>query len=127
MRSCKPCIEHPFKTKRSLQKPDKIIRLCCQFLKIDYNKVVSRSRKQELVEARFMIMTILKNDMNFRLSLQNIAYLFGLKDHSTIINALYKNQIYCETIPEYNKQFYGLHLDVYGHDKYYKYSYKIEI
>jgi len=127
MKSCKPCIKHPFQIREKLLKPEKIIRLCCNILHMDYEKVISRSRKQELVEARFMIMTLLRNDISMRLSLTRIANYFSCKDHTTVINAIYKNDIYCETIPEYNQVYYRLHLDIYGHDKYYKYSYNTEV
>jgi hypothetical protein len=46
MKSCKPCIRHPFQIRETLLRPEKIIRLCCKVLHRDYDKVIRK------VEAR---------------------------------------------------------------------------
>lgn len=75
--------------KEHIQKKDlySIIHIACDMLGTSYEKVVSKSRKRELVKDRQVIMWILYNDAHG--SLAKIGGEFNGRDHSTVIHSKY--------------------------------------
>jgi len=81
------------------------------------NAIKSNSRKAELKNARFCIMRYLYE--NCGLSLTSIGYLFGGRDHSTVIHAKNKHRDLClsnkDNDIEWNK--FKLHATKYNDNK----------
>lgn len=63
---------------------DMIINEVCQLTQIDYEALVSRCRKREIVIARQLAMWLMCKHTT--LSLSAIAGLLGLKNHTTVIH-----------------------------------------
>lgn len=72
---------------RPLFRPDEIRDMVAEALKIPTEVVQSPSRRREVVEARQIAMTIIKETYKKNLSLKNIGSYFGGRDHSTVIHA----------------------------------------
>ena len=72
----------------------KIIDQYCEFFMLNPVDIKGKSRKKELVEARFHIMKMLK--INTELSLSMIGRLFS-RDHSTVIHAISTHNDLCST------------------------------
>lgn len=80
--------------------PEEIIKKVSEILSVDHQKVTSRSRKRELVEARFISSGIIKK-MHKNMTLNQIGNMFGGRDHATIIYSLKMfDELY-----EFNKTF----------------------
>lgn len=66
--------------------PTEIIRIVCEYFRIDYEKLISKSRKSEVVIARQICMYYLK--FKTKLSLKAIGEYFGGRDHTTAMWAI---------------------------------------
>lgn len=82
-----------------------IIKVVGNKLEIPSAMIVGKTRKREIVEARHIAMTLIKN--NTSLSLKAIGLLFGKRDHSTVINSVRKVKELIEVndrvlVPKYN-------------------------
>ena len=62
-----------------------IIKIVGSKLEIPTQLLISKNRKREIVEARHIAMSLIKN--NTSLPLKAIGGLFGKRDHSTVIHA----------------------------------------
>jgi len=70
-----------------LKNPDTIFRLvkkCCEHLKIEEKKLYTRSRKREVTTPRMMIMAALCSK---GFTLKSIGNAFAGRDHTTVIHA----------------------------------------
>ena len=63
--------------------PEKIIEIVAKYYKINKNRIVAKTRKEEVVMARRLAMWFIKNNFNF--SLEEIGKMFGNQTHSTVI------------------------------------------
>ena len=63
--------------------PEKIIEIVAKYYKINKNRIVAKTRKEEVVMARRLAMWSIKNNFNF--SLEEIGKMFGNQTHSTVI------------------------------------------
>ena len=63
--------------------PEKIIEKVAKYYKINKNRIVAKTRKEEVVMARRLAMWFIKNNFNF--SLEEIGKMFGNQTHSTVI------------------------------------------
>ena len=68
-----------------------IIRIVFEHTKVSYEEMKHKTRKREVVQARQIAMTLIKDYT--KLSLKNIGMKFGGRDHSTVIHA-------CNTIDD---------------------------
>lgn len=74
-----------------LSRPKKIKALqreVCSFFNITVSDLKSKSRLKHLVQARNLAMYIARTDL--KLSLSEIGFLFGKRNHSTVLNSLKK-------------------------------------
>jgi chromosomal replication initiator protein len=83
-----------------------IIDKVCQFYGLEKNRVRKKDRHQELIDARFMIYYILRNNVSLNLGLKKIGKYTGNQDHTTVINGLKKVKNYLEIYPEYRKKMH---------------------
>jgi len=119
---CKRCIEHNLNPETRRLTPEDVIEKSCEFLLIDKKKLISRSRQQRLVEARFMIANMLYSDSYLRMTLTEIAELLGKKDHSTIIHGNRQLETLISVYPDVKDLFKRLHLHVYHTLMHYPYD-----
>jgi chromosomal replication initiator protein len=66
-------------------KQHNIISAVCEYYKVEYYDLTTKSRKREFTEPRMIIIWLLRKYTN--LSLKTIGAMFGNRDHSTIIYA----------------------------------------
>jgi len=69
---------------------------------IDYSKIVSRSRKRPIVEARHYLVFTLKQKTY--LNINEIGRLAGGLDHSTVLSALKNVDNLCQSDKAYNQR-----------------------
>jgi chromosomal replication initiation ATPase DnaA len=79
---------------------DEIVSKMCD---IPVQELYQSTRRREVSDARFMCMSILKNIFNPTLG--KIGQRYGGRDHSTVINALEKTEIYKETLQSFSKRY----------------------
>lgn len=65
---------------------NKIIEAVCMFFNQPIEKILSKSRKREYTEPRFIAMYFIK--INTSMSLKSIGFIFGGRDHTTALNAV---------------------------------------
>ena len=71
--------------------PEHIIDVVCQHLSITVNDIKKERRFRHIVEARQIAMFLIRSHTNR--SLKAIAFLFGGKDHTTVIHS-------CQTVKD---------------------------
>jgi chromosomal replication initiator protein len=84
-------IKNLFKTnikKKKGMSPKEVVKIVSNFYNIDENLIYEKTRRKEIVQARQMIMFILREDFN--ISYPNIGQELGGKDHTTIIHSYKK-------------------------------------
>jgi chromosomal replication initiation ATPase DnaA len=64
-------------------KQHNIIAAVCEYYKVEYYDLTTKSRKREFTEPRMIIIWLLRKYTN--LSLKTIGAMFGNRDHSTMI------------------------------------------
>lgn len=84
------------------KEPVDCMAIICDKLEIEEDMVRSRVRTSKLVHARFFYSFLCHN--YYKMGVARIGKNLKL-DHSTIIHAIKKHIDYCETEPEYLKQF----------------------
>lgn len=72
----------------------------CSFLCIDIDAVRSESRKRPVVDARYIAMRIIKDNVP-AITLKAIGSIFSNRDHSTVLNAFKQ----CEELIQTSKDF----------------------
>ena len=77
-------------------------------------KVLSKERTDALVEARFILIHLIKYNPHFSFSLQEIANIFNKNDHTSIIHAIRKVKIYYEVDQRFRKKLENAHYFIYG-------------
>lgn len=75
-----------------------IIMEICKRLKVDPSDIVRKTRKKEICEARQIAFYIFS--IYTRLSLKQIANIFGGFDHSTVIHARERIRSLCSIYPD---------------------------
>lgn len=81
-------IRHNLKPRNNLANHSDVITKICGFYEIGSDGITTKSRKRELVQARQIIMYILRNEYNASYSL--IGKKLGNRDHTTVIYACEK-------------------------------------
>lgn len=89
-----------------------IIRIVSEETEISYQLMVDRTREREIVQARHLAMSFIKQHNT--ISLSQIGKIFGGRDHSTIIHAIdivqdlrlnrYYNELYLKIEERVNKE-----------------------
>lgn len=99
---------------------DEIVNFSCDYLKIKRSDLVSKNRKQSLVEARYMVGFVLYHNKNATetLSLAEIGTILGKRDHTTIIHGFRALRNWCETNEGFRNRFYDLNLHLFEHLNY---------
>jgi chromosomal replication initiator protein len=64
---------------------DNIIKEICKFYSLSYEDITSKSRKREIVKARFIAIYLIRTETDYVLS--QIGKLFN-RDHSTILHSI---------------------------------------
>lgn len=86
---------------------DRLIEIVCEVLKVNHDDLMSTSRKQELTEARMIIVDIILDRFS-RYTLKRVGIKLGGRSHSTMINSMRKyNGLY-----RFDKNFRGKVLNV---------------
>ena len=88
------------------EKAKKIAKLFCDEVKISNEKLKIRTRKKEICENRQFLVYLLS--LYTKLSLTEIAKMYNLKDHSTVIHAKKTITNIIDTESQYNLLFYKL-------------------
>jgi len=65
---------------------DEFINMCMEELDIKAELFFSKDRKRDYIYKRYVVQYFLRND--YGITLQLIAQIFGLRDHSTIVHTL---------------------------------------
>lgn len=79
-----------------------IVRLASEFTQIPVDKIVSRSRKTELVDVRRMIIAVMRVH---KIIYEEIALIVGGHDHSNIVTSLQVHKDYCRTDKDYRERY----------------------
>jgi chromosomal replication initiation ATPase DnaA len=110
---CYPCLNHPFE---HFVPPNvyKIIEKGCEYLGVKMKNVLSKLRTQNLVEARFILMHLIKYNPHFNFSLNEIAKIFNKNDHTSVIHALKKVRDFYEVEQDFKRKLEGTHYFIYG-------------
>ena len=74
-----------------MDKKDLIINECCSRFKKTKEDVISKSRKAGIVKFRFYIFNMLRNET--KMTLSEIGFIIGNRDHSTVIHGLERFQL----------------------------------
>ncbi|HTN35859.1 MAG TPA: helix-turn-helix domain-containing protein, partial [Arachidicoccus sp.] len=82
---------------------DDIQKMVASFYNVSYNDLFSKSRKQEIVQARQITMYLAKKFTNN--SLKNIGTHFSGKDHTTVIHSCQTVENRMETDSGYREKF----------------------
>lgn len=86
------------------REPDEILNKVCKYFKANPDDVTSKSRRRELVEVRYICISLIKNYTN--LTLFKIGRIFD-RDHSTIIHAINTVNDLSETDREFKEKVKG--------------------
>jgi len=78
------------------------VKIVSEHYGVSIDKVLSKSRKPELVKPRFICVAILRK-MNIKL--EDIAAIIGYKDHTSVIHALEDISNRLETEEDFKKDF----------------------
>ena len=119
--ACEPCNVHPFKPNQRTLSISEIVRKACDFIGVSVENIQSKNRDLYLVDARRLLAGILYYDNCYRLTKSEIGKFMGNRDHTTVIHLLRTLHTICETEEDFRQRYHDLHLEVYGHDKYFKY------
>lgn len=94
-----------------------IIEKVCERLNVRVDKVKSRSRVQEVVNARHLIFHILYSDAHLNLTKTTIGKIFNL-DHSTVVHGcqVVEDRIHVDSL--FRDKVIDMYLHVYGSLKY---------
>lgn len=74
-----------------------ILEIISEECEVTVEQILSKTRKREVVDARYIYFAALK--LKFNLSLENIGRMVGNRDHSTVMNGLtnFYNRFFLET------------------------------
>lgn len=100
--------------------PDYLIKMVCDSLSIPVGRLIGNRRDRNYCEARHMICDMLYNDL--KLTKERIGRLIGGRHHSTVINSIRTCENWCLTDYEFKKKYLRVHLLVYGHVNYFRYT-----
>jgi chromosomal replication initiator protein len=89
------------------------------------NEVLSKNRYRQLVQARYIIAFVLKRDRYLNLSLNNIAFCIGNRDHSTIVHSLKTIENEMDIYEDFRQLMYDIFFYLYGSDIYFPDKYKL--
>lgn len=110
---CYPCKDHPFVNVIPLN-VYQVIQRGCDYLGMKVKNVLSKEKTDSLVEARFILIHLIKFNPHFRFSLKEIAKIFNKNDHTTIVHAIKKIKIYYEIDERFKRKLEGAHYFLYG-------------
>jgi chromosomal replication initiator protein len=114
---CPPCQDHPFEKVAPLNSRS-IIEQGCDYLGVNPVRILSRERTRHLVDARYILMHMLRNNPHFSYSMKELARLFKKDDHTSVVHGLKKVKDYYEVDPHFRTKLEGAHYFVYGHHNY---------
>lgn len=121
---CNACDDHPFKTQTKRLNPFEVIERSCDFLGLKEQDVLSKKRHRRLCEARFMIGDLLYHDKYLNLSLANIGFILGGRDHTTILHGKKMIDDLIFSNPDFKEKLFNLHLYVYRTSSYFTHANK---
>lgn len=94
----------PQKSELKLKKSvETIIDTICEYFKIPIEKVCSKSRKTDVVNARHFCIYIIRRSE--KMSLQEIGGIFKIKQHGSVLNAFHKIDSFIEQYEQYRKDY----------------------
>lgn len=93
-----PCL--PRRPKNVVTK-DRIINAVSKVLGISYDRMNTRVRNREVVQARQIAWHLMKSHVKPKMSLLELGSIFGGFDHTTVINSLKNCANYMETDEDY--------------------------
>lgn len=113
---CEPMVAH-WDLKINRLSSSEIINKVCERLNVRVDKVLSKSRKQELVNARHLIFHILYSDAHLNLTKTTIGQIFK-RDHSSVVHGtqVVEDRIHVDSI--YRDMVIDMYLHIYGSLKY---------
>lgn len=83
--------------------PEILVRMvCANYDQVSYELLISRSRKKPLPEIRQICCVVLKE--NTKLTLQRIANILGLREHSTVLNSVNRTSDLMDVYPKYREK-----------------------
>jgi len=92
----------PSKTqKRSLVKPEDILKIVSEQCGVSVEDILSRSRKGTIVNARHIFCTIMKKEFGY--SYESVGKMVSGRDHTTAIHSIKTHQNRCETEEGYRE------------------------
>ena len=116
---CPKCECNYFIERNPHLKPETIMKEISNYLDIPVGWIISNKRNKDICEARFMICDILYR--YFKLSLKQIGILLGNRDHTSVLHALRKIEIYCMD-EIFNERYRNVHKFTFGHDRFFRYT-----
>lgn len=119
MKYCTPCDYHNLVIETLRLTPNEVIEKCCEFLEIDINKVKSKERYRNYVDARNMISDMLYSDKYLNVTKSAIGKLLGNRDHTTILHGMKTLRDQLEVNKDYRDKYIKMHLFVYNTTKYF--------
>lgn len=124
--NCLPCTDHGLTACTNRLKSTEIIEKICKFLNLPMNEVLSKNRYRQLVQARYIIAFVLKRDRYLNLSLNNIAFCIGNRDHSTIVHSLKTIENEMDIYEDFRQLMYDIFFYLYESDIYFPDKYKLK-
>jgi hypothetical protein len=91
-----------------------VIQRGCDYLGVKMKHVLSKTKTDSLVEARFILIHLIKFNPHFRFSLNEIAKIFNKNDHTSVVHAIKKIKVYYEVDERFKKKLEGAHYFIYG-------------
>lgn len=92
-----------------------ILNSVCETLMIDNQSLLSKSRLRPNVEARQIIIGMIKVEENLFISLKDVGKVLGGLDHSTIIYSIKTYNNLLETDPRFKNKVNLVKSKLYGH------------
>lgn len=116
---CEPCVEHGIEVKTKRATAFEIVRGVGEFCNVPVDKILGKTRYQNIVEARMLVAYLMRNDRNLKYSLTLIAKLLNKRDHSTIIHSIKTVENLMEVDEDFMEKVKLVFLHVYGTLKYF--------
>ena len=117
---CEPCINHGIEVKTKRLTAYEIVRAVSEYTDVPVDKILGKTRYQNIVEARMICAYLLRHDRNLNYSLTLIAKLLNKKDHSTIIHCIKTIENIMSVDDDFKEKIKLVFLHVHGTLKYYK-------
>lgn len=97
--------------------PDDIIKAACKFFNINHHLVLSRDRRRDLSETRFMLFHVLYYNPWLNLTMEEIGVFFR-RHHTAVLHGINKAHDYSKVDLIFRNKLTNLHLFIYKTDKF---------